>query len=48
MVTILFKIMQRLVKKRPKPLNNVNRGGGNLLIFIGNMLNLQLLVDKYA
>lgn len=47
MVTILFKIMQRLVKKRPKLLNNVNRGG-NLLIFIGNMLNLQLLVDKYA
>ncbi len=47
MVTILFKIMQRLVKKRPKLLNNVN-GGGNLLIFIGNMLNLQLLVDKYA
>ena len=27
MVTILFKIMQRLVKKRPKLLNNVNGGG---------------------
>lgn len=26
MVTILFKIMQRLVKKRPKLLNNVNGG----------------------
>ena len=45
MVTILFKIMQRLVKKRPKLLNNVNGGGGNLQIFIGKMLHLQIHWD---
>ena len=46
MVTILFKIMQRLVKKRPKLLNNVNGGGGKFPNFFGKNFKFQLVVGK--
>ena len=44
----IFKNYEKGGKKTPKIFKKWKGGGGNLLIFIGNMLNLQLLVDKYA